>query len=109
MDKKDDLAVFISSKEVICQECNENLGIQAWIFLNEKREALCLTCADLDHLEFLAAGDAALTRRSKQYSTVSAVVLKWSKSRKHYERQGLLVENEALEKAEAECLQDADV
>jgi hypothetical protein len=35
---------------------------------------LCLTCADLDHLVFLGAGDAALTRRAKKASTLSAVV-----------------------------------
>lgn len=35
--------------------------------------------------------------------------MRWSRSRKRYERQGLLVETEALERAEAECLADADV
>jgi hypothetical protein len=63
----------------------------------------------LDHLLFLPAGDAALTRRSRKYSTLSAVVLRWSRARKRYERQGLLVEEEALERAEAECLADQDV
>src|SRR5207253_3474515 len=38
-----------------------------------------------------------------------SVVLKWSRSRKRYERQGLLVEERALEMAEDECLADADV
>jgi hypothetical protein len=37
------------------------------------------------------------------------VVLRWSRARKRYERQGVLVELEALEKAEAECLADQDV
>ena len=57
---------------------------------------------------FLGSGDAALTRRSKKQSTLSAVVLKWSRTRKRYERQGLLVEEPALGKAEAECLADAE-
>lgn len=70
--------------------------------------ALCLSCADLDHLLFLPAGDAALTRRSRKYSTLSAVVLQWSRARKRYERQGLLVEAEALERAEQECLADSE-
>jgi hypothetical protein len=65
-------------------------------------------CADLDHLVFLPAGDAALTRRAKKASRLSAVVLRWSRSRKRYERQGLLVEEVALERAEQECLADAD-
>jgi hypothetical protein len=34
-------------------------------------------------------------------------VLKWSRARKQYERQGLLVENSALERAEQECKADA--
>ena len=34
------------------------------------------------------------------------MVLKWSRARKRYERQGLLVENEALERAERECEAD---
>ena len=69
---------------------------------------LCLTCADLDHLVFLPAGDAALTRRTKKASTLSAVVVRWSRTRKRYERQGLLVEEPALEQAEEQCLADSD-
>jgi hypothetical protein len=72
------------------------------------RGALCLTCADLDHLVFLPPGDAALTRRARKHSTLVAVVLKWSRARKRYERQGLLVQEQALERAEAECLNDAE-
>ena len=37
---------------------------------------LCVTCADLDHLVFLGAGDAALTRRAKKASVLSAVVVR---------------------------------
>jgi hypothetical protein len=107
--KSDELKVFISNRESICSECNENLGHHAWIFLNRQKGALCLSCADLDHLEFLPAGNTALTVRAKKYSGLYAVVLKWSLARKRYERQGLLVEQEALEKAEQECLDDADV
>jgi hypothetical protein len=36
------------------------------------------------------------------------VVLKFSRARKQYERQGLLVEEAALEKAERECLEDSE-
>ncbi len=38
-----------------------------------------------------------------------AVVLKWSRARKRYERQGLLLEESALEQAETECLADAEI
>jgi hypothetical protein len=105
----DDLKVFISTRESKCDECGENLGSKAWITLAGEKGALCLACADLDHLVFLPAGDMALTRRAKKHSTLSAVVLKWGRARKRYERQGLLVEEQALEKAEEECLADSDV
>lgn len=104
-----EIQIFISSKEVTCAECGEALGLHAWITLLENQVALCLSCADLDHLLFLPAGDAALTRRAKKHSALSAVVLKWSRARKRYERQGLLVEEDALAQAEQECLADADV
>jgi hypothetical protein len=103
-----DIKVFISSRESTCDECEEELGRKAWITLRRDKGALCLACADLDHLLFLPAGDAALTRRARKHSTLTAVVLKWSSARKRYERQGLLVESEALEQAEEECLADSD-
>ncbi len=102
-----EIKVFIAHRESKCGECGEDLGHHAWITLREDKGALCLTCADLDHLVFLPSGDAALTRRSRKHARLSAVVLKWSRARKQYERQGLLVENEALERAEAECSADA--
>ena len=104
-----DLTVFITTRESSCDECGEELGRHAWITLNQDKGAFCLSCADLDHLIFLPAGDAALTRRARKYSNLSAVVLQWSRARKRYERQGLLVEQQALEQAEQECLADADV
>ncbi len=108
MKKTNDLKIFISTREASCGECGEDLGRKAWITLVEDKGALCLSCADLDHLVFLPAGDAALTRRSRKYSTLSAVVLRWSRARKRYERQGLLVEEEGLEQAEEECLADSE-
>lgn len=103
-----DLKVFITTTEASCSECGEELGRSAWITLVENRGALCLSCADLDHLVFLPSGDAALTRRARKHSTLSAVVLRWSRARKRYERQGLLVEAKALEHAEEECLSDSE-
>jgi hypothetical protein len=104
-----DLKVFITNQDSTCDECGEHLGNGAWITLVEDKGAFCLSCADLDHLIFLPSGDAALTRRTGKYSTLSAVVLKRSRVRKHYERQGLLVEESALQRAEQECFDDADV
>jgi len=61
----------------------------------------CLSCAGLGDLEFLPAGDALLTRRAKARSARHAVVVRFSRSRKRYERRGMLVEPEALREAEA--------
>jgi len=105
--RQNELKVFISSRDSKCDECGEELGHHAWIVLKGDKGAACLTCADLDHLVFLPSGDAAVTRRARKHSRLSAVVLKWSGARKHYERQGLLVEDDAVEKAEQECAADA--
>lgn len=107
-ESEDELKVFISSRSAKCDECSEELGTGAWITLQGEKGALCLSCADLDHLEFLPSGNTALTRRARKHSMLSVVVLKWSRARKRYERQGFLVQPEALEKAEAECLVDED-
>ena len=108
MDKPKDLKVFVSKRDSICDECDAELGRGIFITLTKKGFPLCLTCADLDHLVYLPSGDAALSRRARKYSILSAVVLKFSSARKRNERQGLLVESEALEKAENECLADAE-
>jgi hypothetical protein len=36
-------------------------------------------------------------------------VLKWSRARRRYERQGLPVEEQAIERAEQECLADSEI
>ena len=105
---REELKVFIAARESVCDECGEDLGHHAWVALAGERGSLCLSCADLDHLVFLPSGDAAVTRRARKHSTLCAIVLKWSRARKRYERQGLLVEEAALEKAEGECLADAE-
>jgi len=68
----------------------------------------CVDCADLGHLDYLPAGSAALTRRATKLTGVSAVVVRWSRSRKRYERQGILAEPEAIEQAEAERLTEGE-
>ena len=107
--KSQDLLVFIARREGNCGECGDDLPHGRWITLEKEKGALCLSCADLDHLLYLPAGDAALTRRATKYSQLHAKILEWSRTRKQYERQGILVEADALEKAEAECLADEDV
>lgn len=104
-----DLKVFITNRESICDECGQNLGRKAWITLDRQIGALCLSCAGMEHLAYLPSGNTALTRRAHKNSTLSAVVLKWSQNRKRYERQGILVEEQALEQAELACLADKEV
>src|SRR6185503_15730367 len=99
---------FMIRRDTKCDECGAELGKGRWLRLENER-SLCLACADLDYLEYLPRGDAAVTRRATKYSPLRAVVLEWSRSRKRYERQGILVAGEAIQKAEAECLADTDV
>jgi len=103
-----EIVVFKIRRDTQCSGCGEDLGHGRCITLVNSK-ALCLSCADLDHLMFLPRGDAALTRRAKKYSKLYAVVVQWSRTRKQYERQGLLVQEEALDQAEQECLADADL
>jgi hypothetical protein len=80
MAKPVDIKVFISSRESTCDVCREVLRKGAWITFTKDNKASCLSCADLDHLEFLPSGDAALTRRARKHSGLSAVVLKMGKN-----------------------------
>ena len=98
--------VFDNLRQSDCSECGVEIGKGEFLYL-EAGQPLCLACGGFGDLEFLPAGDTALTRRSGKYSTRSAVVVRFSRSRGRYERQGLLVEPEALEKAEQECAEDA--
>jgi hypothetical protein len=102
-----EIVVFWIIRDSVCEECGEELGKGRFLRLEAERP-LCLACADLDHLVFLPRGDAALTRRASRYSTLRAVVVRFSRSRKRYERQGVLVEESALTRAEQECLSDAE-
>jgi len=100
-----DLVVISPVNDWICASCG---GTGDLLFM-EDPGPLCLDCADLGHLVFLPSGNTALTRRAKKASRLSAVVVRWSRSRKRYERQGILAELDAIERAEQECLSDADV
>ena len=89
-------------KDWSCSAC----GGTGELLIMDDSGPLCMACAEMDHLVFLPSGDAALTRRAKRRSGLSAVVVRFSRSRGRYERQGVLVEEAALEQAEAECLAD---
>jgi hypothetical protein len=107
LNRTPDLVVFEKvSEEGNCSECGAELAKGSYLSM-EKGQPLCLTCADLDQLIFLPAGDAALSRRARKHSPLSAVVVRFNRPRKRYERQGLLVTEEALAKAEEQCAADA--
>jgi hypothetical protein len=99
-----DLLVIAPVREWTCTGC----GGTGDFLVMEDAGPLCLTYADLDTLVFLPAGDATLTRRARKAGRLAAVVVQWSRSRKRYERQGVLVEPGALEQAEASCLADEE-
>lgn len=106
--EREEIVVFCLVNDSQCSECDRELLHGSFLILEEGR-ALCLSCADLDHLWFLPAGDIALTRRATKYSKIHPVVVRWSRARKRYERQDILAEPEAIERAEQECLADAEV
>ncbi|GAA5024357.1 hypothetical protein GCM10023335_57780 [Streptomyces siamensis] len=99
------LLVVQPLKKRHCGDCRT--GPLALLVLEEGTPR-CLDCADLGHLVFLPRGDTALTRRSREGSALWAVVVRFNRRRGRYERQGLLVEEEALARAEARCLADAE-
>jgi hypothetical protein len=81
-----------------CHRC----GGTGDLLIMESTGPACLRCAGLGDLEFLPAGDALLTRRVKAKSARHAVVVRFSKTRRRYERQGLLVEPQALAEGQRE-------
>jgi hypothetical protein len=101
-----DLVVFDIVRGSECAECHKELLAHDFLFM-EDGHPLCLACADLDHLTYLPRGDTALTRRARKYSSLSAIVVRFSRARKRYERQGVLVEQAAFDRSVEECSADA--
>jgi hypothetical protein len=102
------VVVFSILRDSQCSKCKVELPSRSFLRM-EGGQPLCMTCADLDHLVYLPRGDAALTRRAGKHSTLWAVVVRFSRTRKRYERQGVLVEEDAFTKAEEECFSDTEV
>ncbi len=103
--KSTDIVVFMVRRETKCAECGREL-LDGNLLRLEDNRPFCLDCADLGHLEFLVSGNSALTRRATKHSPLRAVVVRWSRARKRYERQGILVTPAAIDRAEEECLAD---
>ena len=101
--KSPERVVFFPKRDAVCSEC----GVELDLLSMEGGQPLCMACAGLGGLEFLPSGDTALTRRATKYSEKRAVVVEFSRSRKRYERQGILVTEAAIRQAEEECAEDA--
>jgi hypothetical protein len=82
-----------------CHRCGSTGGL----LVMENPGPACLRCAGLDDLQFIPAGDVLLTRRAKAKGARFAVVMRFSRNRRRYERQGLLVEPQALTQAQREA------
>ncbi len=93
-----ELVAILPLKDWACHKC----GGGGDFLMMEKPGPLCLSCAGLADLGFVPAGDALLTRRVKAKSARRAVVVRFSKTRGRYERQGLLAEPQAVESARRE-------
>ena len=107
MASKPEIAVFMVAGGATCDECGNAIP-RGSLLRTEGERALCIECADLDHLVFLPRGDTALTRRTTKHMPLKVVVLKWSRARKRHERQGILASEDAIARAEQECLSDED-
>jgi hypothetical protein len=86
-----------------CHRC----GGTGNLLVMENPGPACLRCVGLGDLEFLSAGNALLTRWAKAKSARHAVVVRFSKSRGRYERQGLLIEPQALAEAQQNLARQA--
>ncbi|MFC4529412.1 DUF2293 domain-containing protein [Sphaerisporangium dianthi] len=103
--KAPDLVAVAPLEAWTCAGCGDT---GPYLIMEDERPH-CLTCADMDHLCFLPAGNAALSRRAKKASGLSAVVVRFNRRRRRHERLGVLVEEEALARAEEQCLADEEV
>lgn len=101
IEKSPEPVAYIILTESKCSQCEKNLPKGSFL-ITDNNKPYCMNCSPYKGLVFLPSGDAQLTRRAKKYSTQSVVVVKFSRSRKRYERQGILITEDALQKAEEE-------
>ena len=97
--------LFCLSRPSRCHGCDKKLLPGEIVKLEnsrDDREALCRKCAQLNALELVLKGNAKISRLANKYSTVSYIVMKWSDTWKCYERMGILVTPDAVDRAELE-------
>lgn len=101
IEKSNEPVVYIIVSESKCSQCNKEMTKGSFLMMDADNP-YCVACTSYKDLVFLPSGDALLTRRAKKYSNQSVVVVKFSRARKRYERQGLLVTEAALQRAHDE-------
>lgn len=102
--------IFLTKKEKLsCISCGKRIPVgKSFVAESENHKGTCFGCSSFVGYVLLPPGDAAMTRRSKKFSTLCGVVLAWNQRRKRYERQGQLVEEAAIEKARIACEKDKE-
>ncbi|SDT18330.1 hypothetical protein [Microlunatus soli] len=88
--------VIISRRPSTCAGCGDDHEQGGFLTMDDVG-SLCMDCADFGQLDFLPRGDTALTRRARKAGKLSVVVVEWSRTRKRYERQGVLAEPDAID------------
>ncbi len=103
--------IFATKKEKLkCSQCQVRIP-KGGLFVaeSETEKGTCFNCSAFVSYTFLPTGDAALTRRSKKYSTRCGILMVWNPRRKRFERKGQYVEQAAIDQAKMECLADQDI
>ncbi len=98
LEKPPELIAYIIVSDSQCSQCNKVLTKGNFLFM-EANHPLCLSCAGFSSFVFLPSGDAKTTRLARKHSAQSLIVVKFSRARKRYERQGLLISEDAYQKA----------
>lgn len=100
--------IYLTKREKLhCKTCGKDIPLgHAFVGETEKSRGTCLKCSPFIRYTLLPPGDAAMTRRSKKYSSLCGVLLAWNHRRKRYERRGQYVEAIAIIKAREECEAD---
>jgi len=99
-----DLVVHILSMDSICAECHCEIAAETMLAVQDGR-ITCLKCAGLEHLVLLKSGNATLTKRATEQFGRRIIVWRVFKTRPAI-RRGVLVDNQALERADAQCAAD---
>lgn len=105
--QSDHIVAFAIRRESQCGQCGLAMADGALLTLRGEK-ALCMQCAGMGDLVVLPSGEAALTRRASKWSSRKAVVVRWARARKRYERIGTLVEEPAIAKAKTQCAADEE-